>query len=97
MKKPAPDEVQAYWGSASLHGDPADFYDHFESNGWMVGKVPMKDWKAAARNWSRNDIKWNGAHRDAVTTHRDAVTPSDVRKEEVLRELEMERKLREKP
>ena len=31
-----------------------EFYDHFTANGWMVGgKSKMKDWKAAARNWSR--------------------------------------------
>lgn len=30
------------------------FYDHFSSNGWKVsGRAPMKDWKAAARNWCR--------------------------------------------
>jgi hypothetical protein len=32
------------------------FYDYFESNGWKVGgKAPMRDWKAAARNWCRNE------------------------------------------
>ena len=27
------------------------FFDYYESNGWMVGKNKMKDWKAAARSW----------------------------------------------
>jgi len=28
------------------------YHNHFQSNGWLVGgKTPMKDWKAAARNW----------------------------------------------
>lgn len=32
------------------------FFDYFESNGWKVGgKAPMRDWKAAARNWCRNE------------------------------------------
>ncbi|RFC53249.1 transcriptional regulator [Brumimicrobium aurantiacum] len=33
------------------------FFNHFESNGWMVGgRSKMKNWKAAARNWiSRNE------------------------------------------
>ncbi|MBF2709092.1 transcriptional regulator [Flavobacterium soyangense] len=31
------------------------FYNHFQSNGWLVGgKSKMKDWKAAARNWMLN-------------------------------------------
>jgi len=35
--------------------DVESFYDHFASNGWKVsGKAPMKDWKAAMRNWHRN-------------------------------------------
>ena len=34
------------------------FCDHYESNGWKVGgKSPMKDWKAAVRNWLKNDFR----------------------------------------
>ena len=36
--------------------DPQGFIDFYESKGWMVGKTPMKDWKAACRNaekWER--------------------------------------------
>ena len=28
--------------------------DHYLSNGWMVGKSKMKDWRAAGRNWLKN-------------------------------------------
>ncbi len=31
-----------------------EFWDYYESNGWRVGRNPMKDWKAAARRWQRN-------------------------------------------
>ena len=31
------------------------FYDYFCSNGWMVSRHKMKDWKAAARNWVNRD------------------------------------------
>ncbi len=31
------------------------FYNYFQSNGWRVGgRSPMKDWRAAARNWMLN-------------------------------------------
>lgn len=30
------------------------FWDYYQSNGWKVGRNPMKDWKAAVRNWQRN-------------------------------------------
>ena len=36
--------------------NPQEFIDFYESKGWMVGKTPMKDWKAACRNaekWDR--------------------------------------------
>ena len=27
------------------------FLNHYEGNGWKSGRTPLKDWKAAARNW----------------------------------------------
>lgn len=27
------------------------FFNHYESNGWMVGKTKMKSWKHAVTNW----------------------------------------------
>lgn len=30
------------------------FFDHYESNGWKVGRNPMRDWQAAMRNWKIN-------------------------------------------
>lgn len=33
--------------------DVERFIDYYTSNGWMVGKSKMKDWKATVRNWAR--------------------------------------------
>lgn len=33
--------------------DPQQFYDFYESKGWMIGKNKMKDWKACIRTWER--------------------------------------------
>lgn len=33
--------------------DVERFIDYYTSNGWMVGKNKMKDWKATVRNWAR--------------------------------------------
>jgi hypothetical protein len=44
-------------------GDPDpdeayNFWDHFESNGWLVsGKTPMRDWKASVRRWMRSEFR----------------------------------------
>lgn len=43
------------WSKTNLQGWPEsdirEWYNHFESNGWLVsGKTPMQDWKAAAAN-----------------------------------------------
>jgi hypothetical protein len=36
------------------------YFNYYSSKGWVVGnKSPMKDWKAAARNWKMNAGKFN--------------------------------------
>lgn len=52
---PSLEEVTAYFAERSQPPIEAEkFMDFYESKGWKVGKVPMKDWKAAVRNWCRN-------------------------------------------
>ena len=49
-------EVQSYVAQRQSPVDPQGFIDFYASKGWMVGKTPMKDWKAACRNaetWER--------------------------------------------
>lgn len=41
------------------------FLNHYESNGWKVGKNPMKDWKAAVRTWMGNEKNQSNAPPDA--------------------------------
>ena len=59
--KPTLDEVKAYIAERGSSVDAHSWYDHYESNGWMVGKTPMRDWKAAVRTWERNGIKPPGS------------------------------------
>lgn len=41
--------------------DPDRFFAHYESNGWKVGKNPMKSWKAAiCGTWEKNNGGFNG-------------------------------------
>jgi len=41
------------------------FFDFYESNGWRVGKNPMKSWSAALSNWKRNAA--NFTHANGLT------------------------------
>ena len=52
--KPSIEELIDYCNQNVLNVDPNQFIDHYESVGWKVGKNPMKDWQATARNWHRN-------------------------------------------
>ncbi len=58
---PTVEEVATYARETGLKMDAAHFVDYYTSNGWKAGRVPMKDWKAAARNWSRRDGKLGAA------------------------------------
>ena len=68
--KPTPTEIQSYVDEHNLQIDPERFFDYYEGNGWKVGKNPMKDWKATARNWSRRNEENGGEYnkRTRVTT-----------------------------
>lgn len=52
--KPSLEEVAAYCKQRRNTIDPQRFMDYYDSNGWIVGKTHMKDWKAAVRTWERN-------------------------------------------
>lgn len=53
FKKPTPKEVEDYALSRGFPLDGEEFCDFYASKGWVVGKSPMKDWRAAVRTWER--------------------------------------------
>jgi hypothetical protein len=53
--KPTVDEVRAYVREQGYDVDPDAFVAYYDSNGWRVGRNPMKDWHAAVRTWTRNN------------------------------------------
>lgn len=53
---PGLEEVEAYFAEKGGTAAQAErFRDFYESNGWKVGKNPMKSWKAAASGWMSRD------------------------------------------
>lgn len=59
FKKPTLEEVAAYCKERKNEVDPEGWVNFYTSNGWKVGKNPMKDWKASVRTWERNGINNN--------------------------------------
>lgn len=55
-------QVQNYFEEVGALSEAEGFFNYYESNGWKVGKNPMKDWHAASRNWIKNskNYKHNG-------------------------------------
>ena len=48
-------EVKSYITSKNYNNiDPEVFVAYYESNGWRVGKSPMKNWRAALLTWQKN-------------------------------------------
>lgn len=52
---PSADDVSAYAEGRGLDIDAAAFVDFYAAKGWKVGTSPMRDWRAAVRNWCRRD------------------------------------------
>jgi hypothetical protein len=50
---PTLDEVRRYCAERKNRVDPQKWMDHYESNGWRVGRNPMRSWQAAVRTWER--------------------------------------------
>ena len=68
FKKPEPIDVLNYmaelnqqagnrWPESKVILEAQKFFDYYTSNGWKVGKNPMKDWHATVRNWMNNSTK----------------------------------------
>lgn len=49
------EDVRAYCRERNNRVNVDRWYAHYESNGWKVGRNPMKDWKAAIRKWEADD------------------------------------------
>ena len=69
---PSFDDVKSYCQERKNGVDPQAFVDWYTSNGWKVGKNPMKDWKAAVRTWERKEANHgrNGSADSAVESQK---------------------------
>lgn len=52
---PTLEEVEAYVSERGNKISASEWFDYYSSNGWMVGRTKMKDWKAAVRTWEARE------------------------------------------
>jgi len=56
-KKPSVQEIKDYCLERNNGIDAEQFFDFYESKGWLVGKTKMKNWQAAVRTWEKRKQK----------------------------------------
>ena len=55
MRRPTLDEVRAKIMERGYSVDAEAFWNYYESNGWKVGKNPMKKWESALVTWQKKE------------------------------------------
>lgn len=65
---PSLGEVTAYCTERGKSVDPQQWFDHYTSNGWRVGRSLMRDWRAAVRTWEKN--RFNQAEKKDTLAER---------------------------
>ncbi len=59
FQKPTLSELKTYMTEIGMADVSEKWFDYYESNGWLVGKNKMKNWKAAVRTWKSNNLSNN--------------------------------------
>ncbi len=57
--KPSIVELKNYMLEIGMADVSEKWFDYYESNGWLVGKNKMKNWRAAVRTWKNNNLSNN--------------------------------------
>lgn len=82
---PMADEVKAYAKEKGYVGFNADeFMAFYESNGWMVGRNHMKDWKATVRYWMSRRNGQKGGVAGAAHSRDTGETPKRLFSGEII-------------
>ena len=55
FQKPTIEEIRQYCQEKGYNVDAEQFFNFYESKGWVVGKAPMKNWRAAVSTWNKRE------------------------------------------
>lgn len=59
FKKPTIDEIKNYCNERNNNIDAEQFFNYYESKGWLIGKNKMKNWKSAIITWEKRNSQNN--------------------------------------
>lgn len=68
--KPTIEEIRAYIFEKGYTFDAEAFFAFYESNGWKVGRNPMKNWKMACTTWAKNRNNNNSYGRSKTNSEK---------------------------
>lgn len=72
---PSRQEIERYCIENKYNIRIDTFFDFYQSNGWMVGQNPMRDWQATVRKWEQKDRENARKRRHGLPlTHRPNIT-----------------------
>ncbi len=86
FQKPTVEEVKKYCEERKNGVNAEKFVDYYDSIGWLVGKKPMKDWKACVRTWEKKEKEVKVSKSDISTP--DWFNKKIEKKQDNLEELE---------
>lgn len=55
FQKPTIEEIRQYCLEKGYNVDAEQFFNFYESKGWVVGKSPMKNWRASVCTWNKRE------------------------------------------
>ena len=64
--KPSIIELKNYMTEIGMADVSEKWFDYYESNGWLIGKNKMKNWKAAVRTWKNNNLSNNSSSTQII-------------------------------
>lgn len=83
--KPTLEEIKAYVVEKGYRFDPEAFFSFYESNGWKVGKNPMKSWKDACTTWEKREGSSAPKSKKLSDIPNDKVTPLSLEERQRLK------------
>lgn len=76
--KPTIEQIEAYIREKGYHFDAEQFWNHYESVGWMIGKNHMKDWHCACATWEGRRKQERKEKEEKEETQPDEIPADDI-------------------